>query len=80
MKKSALALLLVLLLLGLTVVPAFADVHGVSQAACSGNPNAGATQSREAPGRPDAPIPVTASGGTLPNNGGGDGDAACDVP
>ena len=81
MKKSALALLLMLLLLGLTVVPAFADVHGVSQAACSGNPNAGATQSREAPGRPDAPIPVTASGGEpLPNNGGGDGDATCDVP
>ena len=81
MRKSVFALLLVLLMLGLTVVPAFADVHVVSQAACPGNPNAGATQSRDAPGRPDAPIPVTASGGEpLPNNGGGDGDPFCDVP
>lgn len=79
MKKTGLSLLVLVFLLAMTVVPAFADVHGVSQAACSNNPNAGATQSREAEGRPEAPIPVDASGGALPNNGGGDGDAACDV-
>ena len=45
---------------------ASADVHPVSQANCaSPGASSGATQqaSRDAPGRPDAPIPVTASDG-----------------
>jgi len=52
------------LALALAAGPASADVHAVSQAGCApdGVP-AGATAqaSRDAPGRPDAPIPVTAS-------------------
>jgi hypothetical protein len=51
---------------------ASADVHGVSQAGCApdGVP-AGATAqpSRDAPGRPDAPIPVTASEGNTQSKG-----------
>jgi hypothetical protein len=64
---------------GLTAGTAGADVHGVSQAGCGASPNAGATVSSDAPGRPGAPIPVTASGGKTQGKG-GDGDVACDVP
>jgi hypothetical protein len=45
---------------------ALADVHAVSEAECAapGAPSGATTQaSRDAPGRPDAPIPVTASEG-----------------
>jgi hypothetical protein len=70
--------------IGLAAPPASADVHGVSQAGCSGNPKAGATQSRDAEGRPSAPIPVMASPVWLTTvdfpGKGGDGDPACDVP
>jgi cytochrome oxidase Cu insertion factor (SCO1/SenC/PrrC family) len=51
--------------------PASADVHGVSQAGCApdGVPS-GAVMSRGAPGRPDAPVPVTASEGRTQGQGG----------
>jgi hypothetical protein len=49
------------LTVGFSAGTASADVHVVSQADCGNSPSAGATQSREAPGRPDAPIPVSAS-------------------
>jgi hypothetical protein len=65
--------------IGLAAAPASADVHGVSQAGCSGNPKAGATQSMDAEGRPGAPIPVTASDGKHQGEG-GNGDPFCDVP
>jgi hypothetical protein len=70
-----------LVAVALTLAPgtASADVHGVSQAGCSENPKAGATQSRDAEGRPGFPIPVTASDGKHQGKG-GDGDAFCDVP
>jgi hypothetical protein len=55
-----------LMLLALGTPSASADVHGVSQAGCAapGAPS-GATSdgSRAAPGRPEAPIPRTASDG-----------------
>jgi len=54
---------------GLTAGTASADVHGVSQADCGNSPSAGATQSRGAPGRPDAPIPVSASDGRTQTKG-----------
>lgn len=59
----------------LTLAPATAgaDVHGVSQAGCAaeGAPSGATTeQSRAAPGRPDAPIPVTASNGRTQGKGG----------
>jgi hypothetical protein len=50
-----------------------ADVHAVSQAGCArdGAPSgATAPESRGAPGRPDAPIPVTASDGKTQSKGG----------
>lgn len=50
-------------------VPAFADVHGVSQAQCGLASQSGATVSRDAPGRPDAPIPTNASGATRGSGG-----------
>ena len=49
---------------------ALADVHGISQANCGNSASAGAIQSREASGRPDAPIPVSASGGRTQGQGG----------
>ena len=59
-------LALALALVALAATPAMADVHGVTQAGCAapGAPS-GATSdgSRDASGRPDAPIPVTASDG-----------------
>jgi hypothetical protein len=69
--------------IGLAAPSASADVHGVSQAGCSGNPKAGATQSRDAEGRPGAPIPIMASpvftAVDFPGKG-GDLDPDCDVP
>jgi hypothetical protein len=65
-------LVLVLVLFAMTATPAFADVHGVSQAECAapGAPSGATTeQSRSAPGRPDAPIPVSASGGRTQGRG-----------
>ena len=59
--------------LAVGVGPAGADVHAVSQAGCApdGVPSGATTQaSRDAPGRPDAPIPVNASGGRTQGNGG----------
>jgi hypothetical protein len=56
-----------------TGTAALADVHGVSQAGCAapGAPSGATTDaSRSAPGRPDAPIPVTASGGRTQGQGG----------
>jgi hypothetical protein len=47
---------------GLSVGTASADVHGVSKAECAPTGVlSGAIQSRDAPGRPVAPIPVDAS-------------------
>jgi hypothetical protein len=70
-------LILALVLLAFGVSPAAADVHGVSNAECAapGAPS-GATEdaSRAAPGRPDAPIPATASEGRTQGKG-NDADA-----
>jgi hypothetical protein len=70
MRRTILAVLTVGLLHLTMVGTALADVHGVSQAGCGNSSNAGATQSRDAPGRPDAPIPFTASGGNTQGQGG----------
>jgi len=62
--RRVLAVLVGAVSLALGAGPASADVHGVSQAECSApiaDSRSGAQVSREAPGRPDAPIPVTAS-------------------
>jgi hypothetical protein len=70
-------LVLALLLLGAGATPAVADVHGVSNAECAapGAPSGATTDaSRNAPGRPGAPIPVTASDGQTQGRG-GDADA-----
>jgi hypothetical protein len=59
--------------LALAPATAGADVHAVSQAGCAaeGAPSGATTdQSRAAPGRPDAPIPVTASDGRTQGKGG----------
>jgi hypothetical protein len=57
--------------LALAGMPASADVHGVSQAGCAPDGvSAGAIASRGAPGRPDAPIPVSASDGRTQGQGG----------
>ena len=77
MRKLTLALILMALILAFAVVPAFARVHPVSQAACSGNSNAGGSNASSS--APSGVIPTTASGGSLPNDGGGDGDPTCDV-
>jgi hypothetical protein len=78
MRRFVLALLvLALVLFTTTVTPALADVHAVSQAGCAapGAPSGATTDaSRSAPGRPDAPIPVTASNGRTQGRG-GDADA-----
>ena len=79
MRKLTLALILMALILAFAVVPAFADVHGVSQAGCGAGESggkSGATQSRGKGGRPDAPVPVTASDGKTEGKG-GDADANC---
>ena len=68
---------LVLVLFGAVATPAVADVHSVSNAECAapGAPSGATTDaSRAAPGRPDAPIPVTASDGRTAGRG-GDADA-----
>ena len=75
MRKLTLALILMALILAFAVVPAFADVHGVSQAGCGGAGQSGATQSRGKGGRPGPPIPTTASGNT--SGRGGAADANC---
>ena len=66
MKRSIVRpLLLGLILAAASATPVLADVHGVSNAECAapGAPSGGsASGSRAAPGRPDAPIPVNASG------------------
>ena len=51
-------------------LPVFADVHGVSQAQCGLAGQSGATVSRDKGGRPDFPIPVTASDGKTQGKGG----------
>ena len=73
--KRVLMLAFVLSAMGAT--PAVADVHGVSNAECAapGAPSGATTEaSRNAPGRPDAPIPVTASDGRTQGQG-NDADA-----
>lgn len=74
---SALLIALAVTLFG-AAGTASADVHGVSQAGCGRDGNSGATNqaSRDAGGRPDAPIPVTASEGKS-GSGGGRADANC---
>ena len=70
MRRFVMMVALVLLVMGAT--PAAADVHGVSNAECAapGAPSGATTEaSRNAPGRPDAPIPVTASGGRTQGQG-----------
>jgi hypothetical protein len=69
-RATLMVLALALLLLAAMGGTALADVHGVSQAGCGNSTNAGATQSRDATGRPDAPIPATASGGKTQGQGG----------
>jgi hypothetical protein len=59
-------------LLALGGAPALADVHGVSKAECAadGAPSGATTDaSHNAPGRPDAPIPVSASDGRTQGQG-----------
>ncbi len=75
---SALLMALAVGLLGVAGT-ASADVHGVSQAGCGVSPNSGATNqaSRDADGRPDAPIPRTASDGRSDSGRGGAADANC---
>jgi hypothetical protein len=70
MRRSMLIVLVVALLLAAMAGTALADVHGVSQAGCGNSTNAGATQSSDATGRPDAPIPVDASGDKTQGQGG----------
>ncbi len=71
MRRAILILMAsVVLLITALVGSALADVHGVSQAGCGNSSNAGATQSRDAEGRPDAPIPGTASEGQTQGQGG----------
>ncbi len=73
MRRSVVrVLVLTLMLLGAGATPAGADVHGVSNAECAapGAPSGATTEaSRNAPGRPDAPIPVTASDGQTQGRG-----------
>ncbi len=73
MKRSVVrSFLLGLALAAAVATPALGHVHGVSNAECappgvaSGATSAG---SRNAPGRPDAPIPVTASEGRTQGRG-----------
>lgn len=71
------AVVLAVMLFALAASPAVADVHGVSNAGCaaSGAPSGATTDaSRAAPGRPDGPIPVTASDGRTQGRA-GDADA-----
>lgn len=66
-------LVVAMMLLGVGVAPAMADVHGVSQANCAPSgvrSGASAQASRDAVGRPDAPIPVKASGERTQGRGG----------
>ena len=70
-------MVLAVVLFAMAATPAVADVHGVSNAECSapGAPSGATTDaSRAAPGRPDAPIPVTASDGRTQGRG-NDADA-----
>ena len=70
MRRFVMMVALVLFMMGAT--PAAADVHGVSNAECaaSGAPSGATTEaSRNAPGRPEAPIPVTASDGRTQGQG-----------
>ena len=63
---------LALVLVAMSATPVLADVHGVSQAECAapGAPSGATTDaSRSAPGRPDAPIPVSASDGRTQGRG-----------
>jgi hypothetical protein len=70
---TSILLLMSLLVIGLAPMAA-ADVHGVSQANCAPvGVASGAIGSRHAigePGRPAAPIPVTASDGRSQGKGG----------
>jgi hypothetical protein len=71
--RRVVALIGVGALMALAAGAANADVHAVSQAGCAadGAPSGATTeQSRNAPGRPDAPIPVTASEGRTQGSGG----------
>ena len=59
-------------ILAAAATPAIADVHGVSNAECAapGAPSGATSEgSRSAPGRPAAPIPVTASKGRTQGRG-----------
>ena len=70
-------LVLALALFVVGAARAAADVRGVSNAECAaaGAPSGATTEaSRSAPGRPDAPIPVTASDGQTQGRG-NDADA-----
>jgi hypothetical protein len=71
MRRAIVTMLSVVLLLSVALMgTARADVHAISQAGCGNSANAGATQSRDAEGRPDAPIPVSASGDRTQGQGG----------
>jgi hypothetical protein len=70
-------MVLAVVLFAMVATPAAADVHGVSNAECAapGAPSGASTDaSRAAPGRPDVPIPVTASDGRTQGRG-NDADA-----
>ena len=72
-RRIVVVFVLALMLLALGAAPAFADVDPVSQANCAaaGAPSGAKVQaSRDAPGRPDALIPVTASVGKTQGIGG----------
>jgi len=69
----ALVVVAAVMALALATGTASADVHAISQAGCApdGVPSGATAQgSRDAPGRPDAPIPVTASDGRTQSMGG----------
>ena len=57
---------MVLTLMSMTAMPAFAQVHGVSEAGCGKSGNSGATQSSG--NTPGVPIPLNAGG--QPGGGG----------
>ena len=73
MRRVLVSLLLSASLLAAAAPQAMADVHAISQAGCAapGAPSGATSEgSRNAPGRPDAPIPVTASDHRTQSKGG----------
>jgi hypothetical protein len=70
MRRAIVMVVAAVLLVAALMGTAAADVHAVSQAGCGNSASAGATESRDAGGRPIAPIPATASDGRTQGQGG----------